>query len=56
MKQPKPDPRKAHMERRKAQGLTYADLAKEFKTSKTTAHRKLKAQSMRQGFDRMGGA
>lgn len=36
------DKRKDHMQRRKEQGLSYRELADEFNTSKSTAHRKLK--------------
>lgn len=38
------DPRAQHMARRKAHGVPYRDLADEFGTSKSTAHRKVKAQ------------
>ena len=40
------------MERRRKQGLTYREVAKEHGVSKSTAHRKV----MRQGFSRMGSA
>lgn len=52
-----PDTKEAHMARRKERsGKTYAQVAKEFGTSKSTVHRKHKAEMMRQGFNRLGSA
>ena len=39
------DSRDKHMARRKAQGLTHRQVAKEFGVSKSTAHRKIKGQN-----------
>lgn len=52
----KPDPKAAHMARRQSQGLTVREVAKDFGVSKSTAHRKVKAHSMRDGFNRIGSA
>ena len=35
------DPKSAHMAKRKSQGLTHAEVASEFGTSKSTAHRRV---------------
>ena len=50
------DKRSGHMARRRKQGLKLHEVAKEFGVSKTTAHRKIKAHAMRQGFNRIGSA
>lgn len=49
--------RAAHMAERKASGQTTKQVAEEFGTSKTTAHRRMKGvEPMRQGFVKMGHA
>ncbi len=51
------DKRAEHMDRRKKQGTTYRELAGEFGTSKSTAHRTVQKQDMlRQGFIKGGSA
>lgn len=49
------DKRDAHMARRKDQGLSHRQVAKEFGTSKSTAHRRI-GKMMRDGFTKMGKA
>lgn len=39
------DKKTEHMERRKKHGLTYRDVAEEFGTSKSTAHRKIRKKN-----------
>lgn len=52
--------RKAHMQRRRDQGLSVRELGKEFKTSHSTAHRKTTAKkpglNLRKGVIDMGSA
>ncbi len=56
-KPPAKDPRSDHMAKRKAQGLTHRDVAREFGTSKSTAHRKVTAANMiRDGYVKGGKA
>jgi len=55
----KPTPQGHHMTERHAAGQTIASVAKEFGTSKSTAHRRMKAhkaEPMRDGFVRQGRA
>lgn len=47
-----PKSRDEHMAARKAQGLSHREIARDFGTSKSTAHRKI----MRQGFVGQGSA
>jgi hypothetical protein len=53
---PKRDRKAEHMAKRKAAGQTYREVAGEFGTSKSTAHRKAAGQVLRQGYNRIGGA
>lgn len=45
-----------HMARRKASGLSHRAIAQEFNTSKSTSHRKLGGNALKQGFNRLGSA
>lgn len=49
------DKRDQHMARRKAHGLSHRQVAKEFGTSKSTAHRRV-GKMMRDGYSPMGKA
>lgn len=54
---PKQPARAAHMAERKSAGQTTKQVAEEFGTSKTTAHRRMKGvEPLRQGFTKIGRA
>ena len=57
-KNPSSSPRSPaeHMARQKQSGATYSTIAHEHGTSKSTAHRRVKQDTLRQGFNRLGGA
>lgn len=52
---PPVEKRTGHMAQRKAAGLTYKEVAGEFGTSKSTAHRKV-GKMIQQGYTKLGKA